>query len=43
LGHRLARAARNATEAIPIIFARIVDPIGSGSVAALGRADEVIE
>jgi len=37
VGTPAARAAKSATEAIPIVFARIADPIGSGLVSALGR------
>src|SRR5215469_1742483 len=37
VGTPAARAAKIATEKIPIIFARIADPTGSGLVAALGR------
>jgi putative ABC transport system substrate-binding protein len=37
VGTPAARAAKIATEKIPIVFARIADPIGSGLVAALGR------
>ena len=37
VGTPAARAAKSATETIPIVFARIADPIGSGLVPALGR------
>jgi len=37
VGTPAARAAKIATEKIPIVFARIADPIGSGLVPALGR------
>jgi putative tryptophan/tyrosine transport system substrate-binding protein len=37
VGTPAARAAKSATESIPIVFARIADPIGSGLVVALGR------
>jgi putative tryptophan/tyrosine transport system substrate-binding protein len=37
VGTPATRAAKSATETIPIVFARIADPIGSGLVAALGR------
>ena len=37
VGTPAARAAKIATEVIPIVFTRIADPIGSGLVAALGR------
>ena len=37
IGTPAARAAKSATRMIPIIFARISDPIGSGLVPALAR------
>jgi putative ABC transport system substrate-binding protein len=37
VGTPAARAAQTATETVPIVFARIADPIGSGLVPALGR------
>jgi putative tryptophan/tyrosine transport system substrate-binding protein len=37
VGTPAARAAKIATKVIPIVFARIADPIGSGLVVALGR------
>jgi len=37
VGTPAARAAKTATETIPIVFARIADPVGSGLVTALGR------
>jgi len=37
VGTPAARAGKIATEKIPIVFARIADPIGSGLVPALGR------
>ena len=37
VGTPAARAAKTATETIPIVFARIADPVGSGLVTALVR------
>jgi putative tryptophan/tyrosine transport system substrate-binding protein len=37
VGTAAARAAKNATQAIPIVFARVGDPIGFGLVATLAR------
>ena len=37
IGTRAARAAKSTTQTIPIVFARISDPIGSGLVAGLAR------
>jgi len=37
IGTRAARAAKSATQTIPIVFARISDPIGFGLVPALAR------
>ncbi len=37
IGTRAARAAKGATQTIPIVFARISDPIGFGLVPALAR------
>jgi putative tryptophan/tyrosine transport system substrate-binding protein len=37
VGTRAARAAKRATETIPVVFARIADPIDSGLVPALAR------
>ncbi|MGC2411469.1 MAG: ABC transporter substrate-binding protein [Stellaceae bacterium] len=37
IGTPAARAAKSATQTIPIVFARTADPIGSGLVSALAR------
>jgi len=37
VGTPAARAAKTATKTIPIVFARIADPVGSGLVTALGQ------
>jgi putative ABC transport system substrate-binding protein len=40
LGGVATRAAKNATSAIPIVFAVVVDPVRAGLVADRGRPDE---
>ena len=37
IGTPATRAAKNATETIPIVFARVGDPVGSGFVRSLAR------
>jgi putative ABC transport system substrate-binding protein len=37
IGTGAARAAKNSTQTIPIVFARVGDPIGSGLVSSLAR------
>jgi putative tryptophan/tyrosine transport system substrate-binding protein len=37
IGAPASRAAMNATKMIPIVFARVADPVGSGLVSSLGR------
>jgi putative tryptophan/tyrosine transport system substrate-binding protein len=39
VGTRAARAAKIATETVPIVFSRIADPIGSGLVPSLARPE----
>ncbi len=37
VGTAATRAARSATDTIPIVFSRISDPVGSGLVASFAR------